>query len=398
MKKLKIVGFNEALEKSQNLLKKDNPKEYISLFNALGRVLAEHITCKKSLPAFDNSAMDGFAFKHCDSDKTLKIKATIYAGMNIEPCLEKNECYKIMTGAKVPSDVDTIIPFENTINYDDTSAEIGNSTKKGNALRLEGEEQKSGNQILNKGKKLNSSHIAMLASQGISTVGVYKKISIAIFSTGDELKEPWEKANENEIYNINSSALLALLHEHGFQADYCGVIPDNLEESIEYFKNMKKYDAIVTTGGISIGEADFIEEALKTNDFKESFHGINIKPGRPTMMGTMENTLVASMPGNPLAAYVNAFLFLVPALKNLQGVFQTEHNIVLAQNSEEFKVKSGRVNIVLGSLENGNFKVFGKNRYGSGMITPIVRSNAILITNENDNIIEKNSYLKVIIF
>jgi molybdopterin molybdotransferase len=398
MKKLKIVSFNEALEKSQNLLKKENPKEYISLFSALGRVLAEPITCKKSLPAFDNAAMDGFAFKHCDSDKTLKIADTIYAGMNIDPCLSENECYKIMTGAKVPSDVDTIIPFEDTINYNDTSVEIGNSTQKGNALRLEGEEQKLGSQILKIGEKLNSSHIAMLASQGISTVGVYKKISIAIFSTGDELKEPWENANDDEIYNVNSSALTSLLHEHGFEADYCGVIPDNLEESIEYFKKMKKYDAIVTSGGISMGEADFIEEALKTNGFKESFHGINIKPGRPTMMGTMENTLVASMPGNPLAAYVNAFLFLIPALKNLQGMLQTEHNTVLALNYEEFKVKSGRVNIVLGLLENGNFNVFEKNRYGSGMITPIVKSNAILITNENDGIVENNSHLKVILF
>jgi len=398
MKKLKIVGFIEALEKSQNLLKKDNPKEYVSLFNALNRILAESITCKKNLPAYDNAAMDGFAFKHSDSNKILKIVTTIYAGMSIDPCLGEGECYKIMTGAKVPNDADTIIPFENTINYDDTNVKIGNSTKKGAALRLKGEEQKLGSELLKKGEKLNSSNIAMLASQGISTIGVYKKITIAVFSTGDELKEPWEDASDDEIYNVNSSALTSLLHEQGFEADYCGVIPDNLKESIEYFKKMKKYDAIVTSGGISMGEADFIEDALKSNGFKESFHGINIKPGRPTMMGTMEDTLVASMPGNPLAAYVNAFLFLVPALRSLQGEAKTEHNIVLAQNGEEFKVKSGRVNIVLGSLENGIFKVFEQNKYGSGMITPISKSNTILITDENDSIIEKNSQLKVIVF
>jgi len=398
MKKLKIVSFNEALEKAQNLLKKENPKEYVSLFNALGRVLAESITCRKNLPSFDNAAMDGFAFKHCDSNKTLKIAKTIYAGMSVDSCLCEGECYKIMTGAKVPNDVDTIIPFENTINYTNTSVEIGDSTKKGNALRLKGEEQKLGSELFKKGEKLNSSHIAMLASQGISTVGVYKKITIAVFSTGDELKEPWEDANDDEIYNVNSSALTSLLHEHGFEADYCGVIPDNLEESIEYFKKMKKYDAIVTSGGISMGEADFIEDALKSNGFKESFHGINIKPGRPTMMGTMENTLVASMPGNPLAAYINAFLFLIPALKNLQGSTETKHNTVLAQNSEEFRVKSGRVNIVLGSLKDGIFKVFEKNRYGSGMITPITKSNAILITDENRSTIEQDSQINVIVF
>ena len=395
---LNTVSFNEALEKSQNLLNKDNPKEYISIFASLSRVLAEPIVCRKNLPAFNNSAMDGFAFKHKDSGKTLKIKETIFAGMSVEPCLEKDECYKIMTGAKVPSDADTIVPFENTISYNEDSVELGDSTKLGNALRIKGEEQKIESQLFDKGEQINSSHIAMLASQGISTVCVYKKINIAIFSTGDELKEPWEEASDDEIYNVNSSALLSLLHEHGFEADYCGVIPDNLEESIAYFKNMKRYDAIITTGGISVGEADFIEKALKSNGFKESFHGINIKPGKPTMMGVMQDTLVASMPGNPLAAYVNAFLFLIPALKNLQGQNQTSHTVVLAKNKEEFSVKSGRANIVLGSLKDGDFTVFEKNRYGSGMITPIVKCNAIFIGNESTKSVEKKSIIRVICF
>ena len=306
---LKIVSFSEALEKSQNLIKNDNPKEYISIFDSLGRVLAEDIICVKDLPAFNNSAMDGFAFSYKNIGKTLQINSTIYAGMSIKPSLQDNECYKIMTGAQVPSDVDTIIPFENCIKYNDEEVVLDTNIKKGSALRLKGEEQKKGSILFTKNQTITSSHLAMLASQGINTIAVYKKISIAIFSTGDELKEPWEVANDDEIYNVNSTALISLLHEHGFQADYCGVIPDNLQESIDYFKNMKKYDAIVTTGGISMGEADFVEEALKSNGFKEAFHGINIKPGRPTMMGTMEDTLVASMPGNPLAAYINTFLF-----------------------------------------------------------------------------------------
>jgi len=395
---INTISYNKAIELSQNLIQKNNPTEFVPLQNSLGRVLSNSITCKKNLPAFNNSAMDGFAFRHADSGKKLKIKETIYAGMSVESCLGENECYKIMTGAKVPNDADTIVPFENTIKYDEKEVQVGNSSKKGNALRLKGEEQEQGSILLEKGTILHSSYISLLASQGISTVGVYKKITIAIFSTGDELKEPWENANDDEIYNVNSSALLSLLHEHGFEADYCGVIPDNLDESIEYFKNMKKYDAIVTSGGISMGEADFIEEALKANGLKSSFHGVNIKPGHPTMMGTMKDTLVASMPGNPLAAYVNAFLLLIPSLKNLQGVKNINHQTVLARNGEEFKVKSGRVNIVLGLLENNKFKVFGQNKYGSGMITPIVESNAILITEEDKSTIEKDMLIEVIVF
>lgn len=398
MKQLNIVSFDEAVEKSLNLIKKENPKEFVSLFQALGRVIADDIICVKNLPAFDNSAMDGFAFNHKDIGKTIKIKDTIYAGMSVQASLNHGECYKIMTGAKVPNDVDSIIPFENCISYDENKVTLDTKTKKGNALRLQGEEQKEGSVLFSKGKVVTSSTIAMLASQGISTVEVYKKISIAIFSTGDELKEPWEKANDNEIYNVNSSALLSLLHEHGFQADYCGVIPDNLKESIEYFSKMKNYDAIITTGGISMGEADFIEEALKQNGLKESFHGINVKPGKPTMMGTMDSTLVASMPGNPLAAYVNAFLFLIPALKKIQGNKEYTHSKIAAKNIEEFSVKSGRVNIVLGKLIDGKFQVFGKNKYGSGMITPLTSSNAILVTSEMDNIINIHDKFKVFVF
>ncbi len=395
---LKIVSYDEALNSSQTLLEKSNPTEYVSLFDALGRVLAEDIICKKNLPSFNNAAMDGFAFKHIQSGKKLKITKTIFAGMSVDACLGEDECYKIMTGAKIPCDADTVIPFENTISYDDEVVEVGESSKKGDAFRTKGEEQKEGSRLFSKSQKLNSSHIAMLASQGISTIAVYKEISIAIFSTGDELKEPWEEASDDEIYNINSSALLSLLHENGFKADYCGVIPDNLEKSIEYFKSMKRYDAIVTTGGVSMGEADFIEEALKANGFTESFHGINIKPGRPTMMGVMNETLVASMPGNPLAAYVNAFLFLIPALKNLQGINQIEHNKLLANNLEEFKVKNGRVNIVLGELKDGDFQVFAQNKYGSGMITPMLKCNAIMVTDEQTSVVCKNSMIKVILF
>lgn len=398
MKKLNIVSYNEALDKAVNLLKKENPKELISIFSSLGRVFAETITCKKDLPAFNNSAMDGFAIKFSEKGQKLKIKDTIYAGKTLDPCLEANECYKIMTGAQVPNDVDTIIPFENCIDYNDQFVNIGDNIKKGNALRLKGEEQSYGEVIFEKGEEITSSSIAMLASQGITTISVYKKLSIAIFSTGDELKEPWDNANDNEIYNVNSSALLSLLQEHGFNADYCGVIPDNLKESIEYFSKMKNYDAIITTGGISMGEADFIEEALKANGLKEAFHGINIKPGKPTMMGTMENTLVASMPGNPLAAYVNAFLFLIPALKNIQGFKQVFHKSLIVKNRKTINVKSGRVNILLGSIVDGEFEVFGDNKYGSGMILPIIGSNAISLTSENDKTINENNKIKIILF
>ncbi len=394
---MKNVSFNEAQKISLALGEKALHKEWITIFEALGRVLAKDIVCQKNLPSFNNAAMDGFAFKHQENLSALRIKTTILAGMSVEPSLGDNECYKIMTGAKVPQDADTIIPFEDCLLYDDEKIVLPPSTKKGEALRLKGEEQKVGSILLQKGSKLGSREIALLASQGITMIEVYRKLRIAIFSTGDELKLPWQNANEDEIYDVNATSIGSLLAEHGFIVEQCGIISDNLEELIAYFSQMKQYDVLITSGGVSMGEADFVLEALSKNGFTPSFHGINIKPGKPTMMGKMEQTVVAALPGNPLAAYVNAFLFLLPLLKNMQGQTNTSFYTVKARNTEAFKAKSGRINLVLGSYDNGDFKVFGKNKYGSGMLTPLFQSNALYIGVESKDGVLENEEIEILL-
>lgn len=397
---MKTVSFDEALTQSLTLASENILKEYewISLFSALGRVLAEDITCKKNLPSYNNAALDGFAVKHSDCGKTLTIKTTILAGNVVEACLGENECYKIMTGAKVPDDVDTIVPFEACLAYDEKSAQIPLHVKRANALRLKGEEQFVGSTLLEKGDCINSSTMAMLASQGITQIKVYKKLSIAVFSTGNELKNPWDTAGENEIYDINATALIGLFAEYGFDAHYCGVIPDNLEKATEYFEEMKAYNALVTSGGVSMGEADFVAKALQTNGFEALFHGINIKPGKPTMLGCMGKTVVTSMPGNPLAAYVNAFLFLIPLFKIMQGQKNFNFQSIEAINEVPFNVKSGRVDLVLGTYENGYFRAFNENKYGSGMITPLLKCNAILLADEAISFLEMSKKVNIFLF
>ena len=395
MKNAKSVSFDEAVELSLSLVSKAPYKVWVSIFNAVGRVLVQDLVCKKNLPSYNNAAMDGFAFKHSEIDQKLSIKTTILAGQVVDACLGENECYKIMTGAKVPDDVDTIIPFEECQFYDDTYIIAAPHIKKGNALRLKGEEESVGMPLLGVGDMLGSREIALLASQGISMVHVYKKLTIAVFSTGNELKTPWETANDDEIYDINALALISLLKEHGFEANYCGVIPDNLEAATEYFQEMKQYDVLLTSGGVSMGEADFVERALIANGFEASFHGINIKPGKPTMMGKMGDTIVASMPGNPLAAYVNAFVFLLPVLKKLQGQKNYNNQTVKVTNLEAFKMKSGRVNLVLGAFSKEGFKVYEQNKYGSGMVKPLVNSNAVWVSDEKSDKIEVGDTLEI---
>ena len=399
--KLNFLDFEEAVKISLNLAKTTTLKEIVPISKALGRVVSSDIICKKNLPSFNNSAMDGFAFKVDDCGKTLKIKKVIFAGDkgdDVNAILEQGECYKIMTGAKVPSDVDTIIPIENCFDVTDKTVKIPADIKKGANLRLKGEEQKEGNILFKKGEEINSSHITLLASQGLVMVEVYKKISIAILSTGNEIKEPWEEADDEEIYNCNSFALISQLKEKGFDATYCGVVPDSLEKSVEFIKNLKNYDVIITTGGISMGDADFVGEAFLQNGLQTAFHGVNIKPGRPIMMGKMDKTAVICLPGNPLTAMVNIYLFVIPMLNKLQGNSSFYHETSFAMNLEEFKTKSGRVNIVLGKLENGGFKVTRNNKYGSGMITVLYESNSILVTKESTSFINTAQEVYVIKF
>lgn len=400
-KNLNFLDFEDAVTMSLSLASKEQNIQIISVFDALGYVLAKDIRCVKNLPSFNNSAMDGFAIKFEDAGKTLKINNTIFAGDKtdeIQTHLNENECYKIMTGAKVPSDADTIIPIENCIDVNDEFVTIPSEIKKGANLRLKGEEQKKGNILLKKGEEISSSHIALLASQGLMTIEVYKPLSIAVVSTGNEIKEPWEKAQEDEIYNCNSLALISQLKEKHFKPTYCEVIPDNLEKSIDFIKNLKDYDVIITSGGISMGDADFIEEAFLQNDLIPAFHGVNIKPGRPIMMGKMGKSLVISLPGNPLTAMVNMYLFVIPMLRKYQGNETFNYDISIATNQKDFKTKKGRVNIVLGKVENAEFFVTQDNKYGSGMVSALYESNAILVTHEDTQSINVKQEVKLIEF
>jgi len=401
-----FLDFEKAVEKSLKEASVTSLNEIINIENSIGRIFAEDVECIKNLPSFNNSAMDGFAVCASDAGKELKIKKIIFAGDSVDACLEEDECYKIMTGAKVPSDVDTIIPIEDIVSYKGDFVRIKENIKRGSCLRLKGEEKALKSKLFSKGDLITSSTVAVLASQGMTMVKVYKKISIAVVSTGNELKEPWQKANEDEIYNCNSYALITLLKEKGFDSTYTGVVPDSLENSIEFVKSLNSYDVIITTGGISMGDADFVGQAFLENGLKTIFHGVNIKPGRPIMMGTMSkdnknikaSTFVMCLPGNPLTAMVNMHLFAIPVLNKIQGSNTIHHDITLAQNLEEFKTKTGRVNVVLGSCNKGEFEVTRKNKYGSGMISVLEESNCIVVTNEGRAGIEVGDSVRVIKF
>ncbi len=398
MKQLTYLDYKEAVEKSLTISEVTQKTEFISIENAIGRVFSSDVKCIKNLPSFDNSAMDGFAIKASDAGKKLEVKRVIFAGDADVGTIADGECVKIMTGAKVPQGADTIVPVEDTLGFDEKHVTLPEEIKAGNHFRSKGEEQKEGTVIFSRGDRIDSAMVAILAAQGITMIEVFAKLNIAVLSTGNELKEPWEVASEDQIYNSNSYAIIAMLKEHGFDSQYVGVVPDSLEESIEFIKNLKSYDVIITTGGISLGDADFVAQAFIDNGLEVKFHGVKVKPGRPTMMGSMDDTLVMAMPGNPLTALVNTYLLGLPLIYKKSGSSEFYHDFVYAKNVKAYKVRAGRANVVLGDLKNGEFNVTRNNKYGSGMLMPIIESNAAMITLDSKGFVEEGEFIKVIPF
>ena len=398
MTTLDAISLQKACETAIEYAQKKRESEIISITNALGRILAKEIIAKKNLPSFNNSAMDGFAFKAIDAGKRLQVVKTIFAGEVPHASCKEGECYRIMTGAQIPSDVDTVVPIEDCSDVTDDAVTIPANIKAGSNFRKKGEELAVGNNILKTGHILRASDIALLSAQGIMAVEVLMQPRIAVVSTGDEIKEPWEEANEDEIYNANAFGISALLNSFGFISTYVGSIPDNLEASINFISTLKSYDVVITTGGISMGDADFLYDAFIANGLKPLFHGINLKPGRPTMMGTMGNTFVMGMPGNPLTTMLTVHAISIPVLFKIAGANNIYHTFSYAEFSHDLLLKPGRTNMVIGKLENGIFIPTRNNKIGSGMLTPLLESNAVAYFGEDVSKVEGEDLIKVILF
>ncbi|WP_348518188.1 molybdopterin molybdotransferase MoeA [Campylobacter sp. CCS1377] len=365
--------------------------ELISLEKAKGRILAKDLYARKNLPSFDNAALDGYAFNYEDLNEALKIKGTIFAGDKNTYEINKNECFKIMTGAKIPKNADTILMIEDEC-IENSKLIIKKPPKKHNAYRYKGEELKKDELLLKKGTRLNARHIALLSSQGLYKIQVIRKIRVGIFSSGDELKEPWRDCDEESIYNANALPLLAMLKT--CDTSYLGIIKDDFSTTKEALKNTN-FDLLITSGGASVGEADFMEKALDELGFTPLFKGLKARPARPTKLYQKDKNLVLILPGNPMAAYLSAFIFTKKIINLLSGNLENPLKIHALMGSD-LKVKSGRNNLILGNLENEVFYPFNDGKYGSGMILPLINSEFLLISEEERTEFKKDEKITIL--
>lgn len=255
------VTTQEALELIYRYTPKKSTK-ILPIEQALGYILAEEIKATHNLPPYDNSAMDGYAVKVSDASKCVKVSDTIFAGDNSDAVLTEGCAIKIMTGAKIPEGCEAIVPKEDTSECEN-GIKLPDNLFDGKHIRRCGEDIKCCDLLLNKGVKLQAHQVTLLASQGISHVKVYKQIRVAIFASGSELKMHFESVEDDyQLYNTNAPALKARCEELGCRVDFIGTAKDSIDDLKEHLKSALDSDLIITSGGVSVGDADHTKEVF----------------------------------------------------------------------------------------------------------------------------------------
>lgn len=386
------VSVEEALE---IIYKNINPKsiKILPIEQSLGFVLAEDITASHNLPPFDNSAMDGYAVKVSDSSKCVKVQSTIFAGDDSKEVLESGFAIKIMTGARIPQGCECIVPIEDT-----TECEKGVNLPKdlttSKHIRLAGEDIKSGDKLLENGQKLQAHQITLLASQGISHIKVYKKPRISLFASGSELKMHFEQVESYQLYNTNTPTFVSRALELGCEVDFIGTAVDTLEDLKAHIKSALDSDLIITSGGVSVGDADFTKEAFSSFGCEVFFSQVAIKPGKPTTVGKIGDTIVLNLPGNPLAAALNFELFGQSIILALSGENAKYVNYIKAKMKNDYKIRKGRRSLVPGFFDGEFFTPCDK--FAPGMVSPLASSNSYIMIDEECEGLESGSVVKII--
>jgi len=295
--------------------------ETVKTLDALGRVLALPVTSTLNVPPLDNSAMDGyvtrFADLNNDGETSLPISQRIAAGY-VGDKLQEGTAARIFTGAPVPEGADTIIMQEQCAQQDDTVV-ISGKINKGDHIRRAGEDITQGSEVMSVGQKLRPQDMGLIASVGIADIKVFKKVRVAIFSTGDELLMPGEAVQPGKIYNSNRYTLTGLLQKAGCEIIDLGCIADDLDATVVAMKHAAaQADIIMTTGGVSVGEEDYIKLAIDKLGSVEMWR-VAMKPGKPVAFGEVDKTPFIGLPGNPVSVFVTFCLFARAVIRRMQG-------------------------------------------------------------------------------
>jgi len=373
-----MVSIEEA---QRAILKEITPlqTEKVSVFQGLNRVTPEDHIAPWDIPPADNSAMDGFTFAYEGlTENRLTVVGFLPAGEVRTAPLQPGEAVKIMTGAPLPPGCDTVVPIEDVEDHQDWIRL--KSVKAGNHVRLRGEDIRQGEVVIPAGALLRPQEIGMLSAMGCTSLAVYRRTRVAILSTGDELLEPGSTPAPGKLINSNSYSLAAQVLDAGGDPLLLGIAADTLEATREKIMAGLNADVLVITGGVSVGDRDFVKAAIESLGGAITFWKVNMKPGKPLAFAMLDGKPVFALPGNPVAAMVAFELFVRPSLLKAMGHRRILRPVVRAALSEPAVNKGGRPHLVRGIVSGteGSYQVSSTGNQSSGRLSSLILGNGLI--------------------
>ncbi|GAB3654575.1 molybdopterin molybdotransferase MoeA [Ramlibacter alkalitolerans] len=358
----------------------------VGVFDALGRVLARDLVSPISVPPHDNSAMDGFAFAGSQLGAgalQLQVVGTALAGKAWQGQAGPGECVKIMTGAIMPAGLDTVVPQEFTKTLADGRIEVpAGLLQPGDNRRCKGEDLMQGRPALAAGDRIGPAACGLVASLGIAEVEVFRRLRVAYFSTGDEILSLGEPTREGAVYDSNRYTVHGLLTRMGCEVIDLGVVRDEPALLEQAFRDAAaRADAIITSGGVSVGEADFTKAMMKKLG-DVAFWRIAMRPGRPMAVGRIGDAVLFGLPGNPVAVMVTFLAFVRPALLRMMGARVAAPVYLKARSAEAMRKKPGRTEYqrgIVAAAADGTLQVRTTGNQGSGVLSSMVQANGLIV-------------------
>jgi molybdopterin molybdotransferase len=379
--------------------------ENVPIFDALDRVLAQDIVSPVSVPPHDNSAMDGYAFDGtqlaADAPLALEMVGTAFAGTAWRGDVGPGQCVKIMTGAIMPAGLDTVVPQEFTKLQDERIVVPAGVLRRGDNRRLMGEDLRAGEPALRAGQRLGPAACGLVASLGIGTVPLVRRPRVAYFSTGDEILSVGDAPREGAVYDSNRYTVFGLLTRLGCEVIDLGVVRDDPQRLESAFRDAaSRADAIITSGGVSVGEADFTKAMMKKLG-DVAFWRIAMRPGRPMAVGRIGRSVLFGLPGNPVAVMVTFLAFVRPALLRLMGASATQPPLLKARSLEAMRKKPGRTEYQRGLVStapDGSLQVRTTGNQGSGVLSSMVQANGLIVLHHAQGSVAAGDEVDVMMF
>lgn len=385
-----FMHFDESIKILENIEIKNYKKSKRYLTDCLGYILAEDVVTDHNSPAFPTSAMDGYAVKHEDLKlDRLKISSINPAGESLHDEVKEGSCIKTFTGSLMPNGSDTLIPIENVI-VEGEYILINEEVPFGFSVRAIGENYEKGQKLIPKGTEIGFADIGVMASLNIVSVLVYEKPRVAILSTGSELLELGEVQTSNaQIRSSNNYILEALVKKYGGESLQLGCISDDKETILNSVKSaLEQSDIVVTTGGVSVGDFDFVKDVIVELGCKVLFKGVRVKPGQHIMLAQKDDKFIIALPGFAYSSTVTALLYLIPLIYKLQNS-KSSLSLVEATLKEDFikRQKKAEFTACNFDLKDGRYFVDfkGKKVGSSAILTNMLASTALLVTSEDDS-------------